>query len=420
MPASLTYRYMQRFRCLGPACDDSCCTAGWRIDVEPERYRRLRLLVHLDPVSQQRLASGFPQAPPNPVSRDKMTIHLDDSGACPFLEPDGWCWIHRRWGEEQLGDACALYPRHLRNIGDETVLSGSLSCPEIARLVLLADDALEAAEWSPGETVRERGVDTIAFDAGDPYHQWRQTIRHMVATLLQGEEPILFRLYRLLSFSVASRSFFYRGTLRFSAGRLTDLFDRFRDVDYTGRLQEKFSSLQVEASDAFVVVQAILTARQALPHYRRFADLLGSIEKSYEGDGYQANRPDFRQLMNLYAVRREQITTHTTVSLDHYFARYARFLWLDQFYGAWPNLAEYVYRVLLRMAMARFLFFSHPALHDRSRGLTQERVEQILINVIQPLSRTIDNHPQFLAALDTTLGKCGRDQPVSWLPLLMI
>jgi lysine-N-methylase len=54
----------------------------------------------------------------------------------------GWCSIHRDYGDAFLGDACHFYPRISRALGGVVVTSAALSCPETARLMLYTEDGL--------------------------------------------------------------------------------------------------------------------------------------------------------------------------------------------------------------------------------------------------------------------------------------
>ncbi len=54
---------------------------------------------------------------------------------------DGICAIHKEQGPTMLGDACNFYPRVTRSFGSETIVTASLSCPEIARLSLFTPAA---------------------------------------------------------------------------------------------------------------------------------------------------------------------------------------------------------------------------------------------------------------------------------------
>lgn len=53
----------------------------------------------------------------------------------------GWCGIHRDYGEAFLGDACQFFPRVSRALGAVVVTGSTLSCPEMARLMLYGEDA---------------------------------------------------------------------------------------------------------------------------------------------------------------------------------------------------------------------------------------------------------------------------------------
>lgn len=59
---------------------------------------------------------------------------------------DGLCGIQAKYGEDFLGDACHFYPRATRAMGADILMTGTLSCPEIARLALFGDKAFEASQ----------------------------------------------------------------------------------------------------------------------------------------------------------------------------------------------------------------------------------------------------------------------------------
>lgn len=53
----------------------------------------------------------------------------------------GLCGIQKKYGADFLSDACYFYPRMTRALADQQIMSGALSCPEIARLALANNDA---------------------------------------------------------------------------------------------------------------------------------------------------------------------------------------------------------------------------------------------------------------------------------------
>ena len=130
--------YTSQFRCIGPDCEDSCCT-GWRVFFDQaacERYETiapgpLRSLIDR---SVERLVPGVDGIPPKYFARVLQT----PQGACPLLNADRLCQIQVEHGERFLSTTCAVYPRIVHRIDGMEEAALSLSCPEAARLVLLS------------------------------------------------------------------------------------------------------------------------------------------------------------------------------------------------------------------------------------------------------------------------------------------
>lgn len=153
-------RYVQRFRCTGAACEDSCC-AGWHVPIDEHTFHAYTQ--GTAPAGlQQRLSQAIRvEATPRPQQHARIALD-PTTNACPFLE-QGWCAIQRDWGEGYLSHTCASYPRYTRRWQGELQQALTLSCPEVARLALLAPDALDIDHGTA--TVR---TDAITATAGTP------------------------------------------------------------------------------------------------------------------------------------------------------------------------------------------------------------------------------------------------------------
>jgi len=129
--------YYARFHCIGSDCEDSCCSAGWRIDIDRATWLRyqscpnetfaplLREAIQLETRSDQK-------------SQDRYaTLKLRPDLSCPFLTGDKLCMIHREMGGEALSNICASYPRVVNRAGQFLEYGLAVSCPEAARVVLL-------------------------------------------------------------------------------------------------------------------------------------------------------------------------------------------------------------------------------------------------------------------------------------------
>ena len=150
-------RYVQRFRCTGAACEDSCC-AGWHIPID-ERTFHAYTGDAAPAALRPRLAQALQlEAAPRPQRHARIALDAT-SNACPLVE-QGWCGVQRHWGEDYLSHTCFTYPRYTRRWQGQTLQALTLSCPEAARLALLAPDALEPDTGAM--TVRTEVVQTVA------------------------------------------------------------------------------------------------------------------------------------------------------------------------------------------------------------------------------------------------------------------
>src|SRR5688572_21279470 len=200
-------RYLGRFRCIGPACEDHCC-AGWGgIDVDPptaEAYRqltvegdqrawRLNLVGQLQPNPEAWPDEGWPAA----------LIPLPTAEPCPFFGDDHLCTIQGSLGEELLPSTCDTFPRQATQIEGRIDLAGRLSCPEVARLALLSEDALAVETVPSDRRLDERGrfwIDrpwTDQPDDDDPRRQYHLVRARSMALIGQRAYPFAVRMLAL-------------------------------------------------------------------------------------------------------------------------------------------------------------------------------------------------------------------------------
>ena len=118
--------FLAGFKCLGDACEDTCCK-GWGMLVDAqtkERYAREA------PELLDAVTSGEADII---MKRDEQTDY------CVKFDK-GWCGIHAKYGSDFLGDACHFFPRVTRGLGEQAVMTATLSCPETARLMLYGEN----------------------------------------------------------------------------------------------------------------------------------------------------------------------------------------------------------------------------------------------------------------------------------------
>ncbi len=123
------YRFIQEFECLGAECEDTCCK-GWGMQLDPERKS---LYEQEAPELLDAVTSG---------EADLIMKRDPETDYCVKFD-NGLCSVHNTYGTKFLGDACHFFPRITRAFGEQQLMAGALSCPEIARLTLLRDNAFE-------------------------------------------------------------------------------------------------------------------------------------------------------------------------------------------------------------------------------------------------------------------------------------
>ena len=191
LPA-LMPRYTERFRCIGSACEDTCC-ASWTIHIDKKTYKAYRQepSPELGKLLAKNLVRVGADAPTNAYA---LFRPAGDQQQCPVMQ-DGWCSIHKQLGESHLPDVCFTYPRQTHEVAGQFEQSLSLSCPEAARLALLAEDALEFVEGTVA--VRESVATAIESRHGLPLPLMND-VRIFCINLMRTRELALWQRMALL------------------------------------------------------------------------------------------------------------------------------------------------------------------------------------------------------------------------------
>lgn|GEM_PF-596168 len=140
---TLTPRYVERFRCVGAQCEDSCCS-GWSVTLDKKTFYSYRQLQQpeLRSIIDSSIARKRSGASDAAYARIKLA---SGTRACPLMN-DGLCSVQKNLNESYLSHTCFSYPRYTRKFGKQYEQALSLSCPEAARLALLDRDAFDFIE----------------------------------------------------------------------------------------------------------------------------------------------------------------------------------------------------------------------------------------------------------------------------------
>ncbi len=408
-----TLRYMTRFRCIAERCEDTCC-GGLRVPVSEAQWHRMRATVASNPEESERL---YQLVLPNPggAPTEHAFIEMRPDSSCPFLDTQRLCSLQRRHGDAVLPDICATFPRVVTKRGEQVEVTGTLACPEVARLCLLEEDAVEpdAAPSELQHAFRPESARRIPLDEEDAYGFHAETVRAAMLRLLgRREYPLASRLALLGHLAYALDGFYFRGTESFrgeervgAVARLTEVLQRFESQDVLEAGHRDFASLALPGGPCVSLFTSVLKARLAAGRGERFTTLVrGVLESLPLGTGSPG---ELDTAWRSYVERWQRLEAAHGERVHRYFHNYAiHHLWRSPFTDA-PSLLAYVFRITLRVGLLRLALVGHPRVAELRHAPTpeaQEQLDRAAVETFQLVAKHVEQSPDFLSLAEGLVG----------------
>lgn len=183
----------QNWRCQG--CGD-CCRGYHVVVVTADEKQRIQSQgwTKADGIEPTKMV--FPHGA-------KFRLAHKDNGECVFLDPEGRCRIHAKFGEQAKPLACRLYPYAIHPAGEKLVVSLRFSCPAAAaNLGEPLTTQLQTLQRLAGLIVppgfRTVQPPPILAKATLAWPDFLRFIMRLDKTVAQGEVPLPLRLLRAL------------------------------------------------------------------------------------------------------------------------------------------------------------------------------------------------------------------------------
>lgn len=401
-------QYVQDFRCTCGDCPDDCCH-GWRIWVEQPAYRRLKKA--MAKTGEER--DLFRRAIKRNRSAEKNAEHyayLDmlEDGRCPFLLENGYCHVHATYGEACLSQVCTTYPRQVIRVGERLEMSLAVSCPEVARLCLQSRQALDVQEY-PLDMHKEQSYPVVYDLPGkraESYFQHFETIREVMLQLLVCREyPIASRLFFCAYFANRLQPFFHQAAKGDVVDQLASEIDRLAEPNFLAELNAQFQRLGGAEDLAISIVLPILlekgrSSEAFLPlllEVWNYYGVLGEDDK-IQFPSNEKGEPDFSALIARYRQLRQSGEPYAQ-ELEGYLENYCRNYWLREVYTESPNLLNHLQILFIRVAILRFLIFSHP----KMESMQAEGFIELAIDVFYRFSRGLEHDRVFTEKIRTAM-----------------
>lgn len=338
-PASvLMPRYVERFRCTGARCEDTCC-ASWPIHIDKKTYKAYRQTTapQLSAMSARILVR---EAEPE-GSAAYATIRLQGETQQCALMQDGLCGVHKHLNESYLSDVCFTYPRVSRTFDGQMEHALTLSCPEAARLALLAEDAFDFVEASV--VVRDAAVVHSAARQGLDAAAMSD-VRIFCLNLMRTRELALWQRLAILGTFCAALSRLCAEGQQADIPRLVE--DIARLVE-DGELQASLASVRPNHAAQAMVFSLLWSAKGFESPSPFQQDLIQRISTGLGADA--AGQARGEQLAAAYGrglARLETALAEAPYLLEHYLLN-------EMFMRLFPFETQDVYDGYLRM-IARF------------------------------------------------------------------
>ena len=116
--------YYKEFECIADKCEDTCC-AGWQIVIDKESLKKYT-----------KVKGDFRKRLWRSIDWFQGTFKQDKEKRCAFLNDRNLCDLYLSQGEEGFCKTCREYPRHTEEFEGVREVTLSISCPEVARILM--------------------------------------------------------------------------------------------------------------------------------------------------------------------------------------------------------------------------------------------------------------------------------------------
>lgn len=384
--------YLEKFKCTGSLCEDTCCN-GWKVFLDKKTYKNYKkYLKKDDKISLHHIA----------LNKEKTNnyeygyIKMMEDGNCPYLSEEKLCHIQSHLGEKWLSYTCYSYPRVVNKVNGIYEMSGSLSCPEVARLTLLNKEPMEFKDFSLNVTQKYIASVTIedssAFDENIELMSHFWPLRIFTITTLQDRRYNIEERLILLGLV-------YKKIIQLSENN---------ELRKTVEIMENYSSLFNDVSEMKNLLSSKKDSKELLfseKFIREFDSLKGSdfytatnyldmVKNIIEGLGIKNNEFDF-------------VKDNYLKSYEEYYFPYMK----KKEYVLENYLVNEIFKELYPFAKTESIYSSYKmllTLHNITKfhliGVSsyyQKLDDSIVVNTIQAFSKAILHHKNYLNIFST-------------------
>lgn len=187
--------YYKKFSCIADKCPDTCC-GKWQIVIDDDSLEKY-----------EDYNGEYRDELRRKVNWKEGVFRHGRSGKCAFLRDDMLCDMYIHMGKESLCTTCREYPRHTEEFENVREISLSLSCPEVARILMNITDKVTF--------VTEEDDEDEVFDDFDYFlYSNLEDIREAILNVIQDRSvDIRSRIERVIQIGASAQRHYDEGDL---------------------------------------------------------------------------------------------------------------------------------------------------------------------------------------------------------------
>ncbi|WP_285397580.1 flagellin lysine-N-methylase [Lysinibacillus sp. fls2-241-R2A-57] len=386
--------YLSEFRCIGGACEDTCCV-GWRVTVDKKTYQAYRRVRHPEMVEKLQKYVKRDRKQQNDSSYAKFI--LDENKKCSMILDDGLCSIQKELGEEFLCNTCAIYPRNLTKVGHVTEKSLTLSCPEAARIVLLREEGLGFIETEEPKDTRGLVINELNIEKHP--HFW--DLRIFTIQLMQSrQQPIEIRLIILGLFIQKIEQLKPSELERELPEIMQDYLNRLDNEKFIESLNNIQGNLNFQLTLARELIRYRMSDGSASKKYltilQQLLEGLG-LEEDKDNEGCGNMEEAISKYLTAYTNFYESFMQKQEYMIENYIVNYV-----------FKNLFPYDYNTLFESYIMLVIHFALIKLHLIGMSAKQQQLTQeMVVECVQQFAKVIEHNPHYLKGVREGIDQSG-------------
>lgn len=374
----LTPKFAERFQCIGSQCEDTCCT-GWRVDIDKKTFKYYRQTT--SPILSERLKAVKRVRTETTETNYGRIELIPETGACPMIE-DQLCSIQKELGEDKLSNTCFTYPRTAVDAGGFYQQALTLSCPEAARLALLATDAFEFSQTQAH--IRPATIEKLQPRLGLSTEQINE-VRFFCIQLIRTEGFELWQKIALVGLFCETLTEALKTN---NPNRITEIMATTQELMASRQLSELFESLQPNY-EIQAITFAMLWDSKTRSRTSAHQDKVNKAVAAGLGADAETGDVSAEQLIQKYTngvKKLPQALKEAPLFLENYIVNE---MWRETFpYGSEKPFDHYL-RLVIRFGLVRFMLAAQCSQEDELPDLN------LLAQTVQTFCRRYQHDTQF-------------------------